>query len=121
MTLSGLKDFVAAPWRHTKALTALSGTLFFLNVFLTPKPLVKLLFLQILFHCKFVVYFEIHNCSCVGIYHLFFFLNDCNYVSSRPTTVGKVVLLSGDCVDIYSTSDLFVCIFCFVFIFQNLF
>lgn len=38
--------------------------------FLTPKPLVKLLFLQVLFHCKFIVYLSIRNCSLVCLYHL---------------------------------------------------
>lgn len=100
------KDFLTGPWRHTKALSALSGTFFFF--FLTLKPLVKLLFFQILFPCKFIVYFSIRNCSYVGIYQLFFMIVIMS--NAVPSPWREVVPLSGDCVDTYSTSVLFVCI-----------
>lgn len=47
--------------------------------------------------------------AAVLVFAVSFFFYDCNDVSCRPTTVVlEVVLLSGDCVDIYSTSDQFV-------------
>lgn len=56
------------------------------------KTLVKLLFLRTLttttILLQLCVFFNTQRSS-VGICHLSLFCNDCNYVSSRPTTVGR--------------------------------
>lgn len=102
MTLSWSQDFLTGPWRHTKALSALSGTFFESETFGQASVLPDSISLQV-----YCVFFNT-QCSYVGIYQLFFMIVIMS--NAVPSPWREVVPLSGDCVDTYSTSVLFVCI-----------
>lgn len=97
------KDFLTGPWRHTKALSALSGT-FFLNseTFGQASVLPDSISLQV-----YCVFFNTQLQLCWYLSSFFMIVIMSNAV---PSPWREVVPLSGDCVDTYSTSVLFVCI-----------
>lgn len=103
------KDFLTGPWRHTKALSALSGT-FFLNseTFGQASVLPDSISLQV-----YCVFFNTQLQLCWYLSSFFMIVIMSNAV---PSPWREVVPLSGDCVDTYSTSVLFVCILGFFFL-----